>query len=60
VDNDSAEVTGKAWLATVVNLTSGTARCLVPAERRGRGHDHKSPCQVLFNNMYVANFLSLH
>jgi len=24
------------WLATVVNLTGGTARRLVPAERRGR------------------------
>jgi len=49
VDSDSAEVTssgrsfhvrgpttGKARLAMVVNLTGGTARRLVPAERRGR------------------------
>jgi len=49
VGNDSAEVTssdrlfhvcgltsGKARLAMVVNLTGGTARWLVPAERRGR------------------------
>ena len=27
------------WLVTVVNLTSGTARWLVPAERRGRRTD---------------------
>jgi len=49
VDNDLAEVassgrwfhvhgptTGKARLATLVNLTGGTARRLVPAERGGR------------------------
>jgi len=49
VDNNSAEImssgrsfhvcgltTGKAWLATVVNPTGGTARRLVPAERRSQ------------------------
>jgi len=34
------------WLATVVNLTGGTGRRLVPAERRGRRPGKSHRCLV--------------
>jgi len=57
------------WLATVVNLTGGTARRLVPAERRGRRPGKSvtlysgprycgaSPCKNLYTRTLVLNSL---
>jgi len=45
------------WLATVVNLTGGTARRLVPAERRGRRRVNKKPYSESSQRIFTVQLL---